>query len=139
MIVLVGGRRGGGSGCEADTVVSGVEDRVEALTVKQVISFIPNKVFRYIQEWVTVDEVETTARVGTDIINDKVDAIAATTDVGVKGTGPDLGIGGEAVVNTTNVEVQGLQVGILRRGDHQEAGVVIHRRTSSNLVLLECI
>lgn len=50
MIVLVGGRRGGGSGCEADTVVSGVEDRVEALTVKQAISFMPNKVFRYIQE-----------------------------------------------------------------------------------------
>jgi hypothetical protein len=43
MIILIRGRRRRRSGCEADSVVSGVKDRVEALTVGQVVSFIRNK------------------------------------------------------------------------------------------------
>lgn len=51
--------------------------------------------------------------------------IAVTTKVSVKGTWPDLGVGGEAVGSRTDLEVQGLQVIILFRGDRQETSVVI--------------
>jgi hypothetical protein len=50
-----------------------------------------------------------------------------------------LTVGGEAVGSTTDVEVQGLQVSILFRGDHQETSVAIQRSTSSRLVLVVCI
>jgi hypothetical protein len=75
---------GGGSrvrGCsKTDTVVGGIEHRVETL-----------------KESVTVDEVETLTTGGANRVDDEVDVAGGTTNIGVKGARPDLAVRSESV------------------------------------------
>ena len=65
---LVGGGGGEGRGREADALVGGVEDTVETL-----------------EEDLAIDEIETLAGGGADVVNDEVDGAGAATDGGVQG------------------------------------------------------
>ena len=73
-LVFTGGRSVGGSGGEGgsgetDTLVGGVEHAVEAL-----------------EEDLSIDEVETLARRGADVVNDEVDSVGIAANGGVQGT-----------------------------------------------------
>lgn len=68
-------------GCgKTDLGVRGIEYRVEAL-----------------EESVAVDEVETLATGRAEVVDNEVDVVGGTTDVGVERTRPDLGVRGESV------------------------------------------
>ena len=75
---LVGSGLGERGGSKTNMLLAGIEDRIEAL-----------------KEGLTVDEIETLAGGRAKITDDKVDAVGGTTDVGVEGTGPDLGVRGQ--------------------------------------------
>ena len=75
---LVGSGVGKRGGSKTNTVIAGIVDRIEAF-----------------EEGLTVDEIKTLAGVRAKITDDKVDATCSTTDLGVEGTGPDLGVGSQ--------------------------------------------
>ena len=75
---LVGSGLGELGGSKTHALLAGIVDRIKAL-----------------KEGLTVDEIETLAGVIAKITDDKVDAVGGTADVGVEGTGPDLGVGGQ--------------------------------------------
>lgn len=94
---------GVGGGGETNTFVGVVEDAVETL-----------------EECVTVDEVETLARVRSEVTDNEVDAGVGSTDVAVERTRPDLGVGGQGVGYRANLEVKVREYAVLSRGDLQE-------------------
>lgn len=63
---------------KSDTLVGGVEDRVEAL-----------------QESVTIDEIKAAAALSTEVSNDEVDLVGSAANVIVEGSGPDLRVRGQ--------------------------------------------
>jgi hypothetical protein len=63
------------------------------------------------------DEVEPLTRRFVKVSHDKVDAILITVDLGIQRTRPDLGVGGQLIRGAPNVEVQRLQILILRSSD----------------------
>jgi len=75
---LVGSGVSERGGSKTNTLIAGIVDRIEAF-----------------EEDLTVDPVKTLAGVRAKIADDKVDAVGSTTDQGVEGTGPDLGVGGQ--------------------------------------------
>jgi len=90
---LVGGSGGERGGGEADTLVGGIEDRVEAL-----------------EEGVPVDEVKTLTGVRAEVVDNQVDGAGGSTDVSVERTGEELSIGGQLESCCSSNEEQALQV-----------------------------
>lgn len=113
---------GGGSrvrGCgKTDTVVGGIENRVEAL-----------------EESVAIDEVETFTTGGAKGVDNEVDVARATTNISVKGARPDLAVRGESVGGAANIEVQVLEGTVLGGGNAEKASRPVQSSTSCSLVL----
>ena len=140
----VGGGIGEGRGREADLSVGDVVNIVEPL-----------------EERVSVDEVETLARVRPEVGCDEVDAvgIAANCSVELKngrvrkeqndrlrgtgeetyGTRPDLCVRRELVGGVTDVEEQALEVRELVRGELEQTRVVVLHGARDLLVCSQCV
>jgi len=114
---LVCSRSSEGSSGETNTVVSGVEDRVEPL-----------------KESISVDEVKTLTRRCSDRINDEVNIASNATDLSIKRTREDLGIGRQSECCATDDKVQVLKSIELGGSDSEETGVVVLNAASSLLV-----
>ena len=77
--ILVGGGVGEGCGSQSNTLVAGVEYSVESL-----------------KESLAVDKVESRSTVVANVTNNQVDFAGDTANISVKGTRPDLSVGGQS-------------------------------------------
>ena len=70
-----------------------------------------------IQETVAIAKIKARARRVTNIIDDEVNCTGFSSDGSVQRTRPNLSIWCEAIRCTSDVEPQGLQVGVLSGGN----------------------
>jgi len=119
---LVGGGSGEGSVGKSNTRPGNVVNAVEAL-----------------QKSEPVDEIQARSRERSHIGGDQVDLAVVSSEHGVQGPGPNLGVGGQLELSSTDLEEQAFKTLVLGFSDGEKAGGLVHDGASCGLVGLEGI
>lgn len=106
----------------ANTMVGSIEDSIEAL-----------------EESLSVDKVQTLSRGCSDVTNNQVNAIGSPANSCVKGTRPDLSVGGKLKSGPANEEGQTLEISKLGGRYFEETSVIIQHTACCTFITRESI